>query len=186
MSVDIAPWLAKSKWPTVQIRRVAKLGTGHTPSRQVSEYWVDCVIPWITLADVWQLRDGTKDLITDTHERVSYLGLSNSSAVKHPKEQSFCPERPLWDFPQSWDPIWLPAKILPPGRAILRCFRSTSCMRSERWLRISDEWLLDRRIRLSICRISNSFESLFRRLRNSGASLIFSMSRLAVSTDLSR
>ncbi len=70
-------------WPRVQVRRVAKLGTGHTPSRQHPEYWEDCTIPWLTLADVWQLRDGTRQVVTDTAEQVSELGLRNSAAVLH-------------------------------------------------------------------------------------------------------
>ena len=71
-------------WPRVQARRVAKLGTGHTPSRQHPEYWQDCTIPWLTLGDVWQLRDGTKQVVMDTAEHVSKLGLANSAAVLHP------------------------------------------------------------------------------------------------------
>jgi type I restriction enzyme S subunit len=71
-------------WPRVQVRRVAKLGTGHTPSRQHPEYWENCTIPWLTLADVWQLRDGTKQFVADTAEHISELGLANSAAVLHP------------------------------------------------------------------------------------------------------
>lgn len=71
-------------FPQVQVRRVATLGTGHTPSRQHPEYWEDCRIPWLTLADVWQLRDGTRQVVTDTAERISELGLANSAAVLHP------------------------------------------------------------------------------------------------------
>ncbi|PVC85444.1 hypothetical protein DBP19_26870 [Streptomyces sp. CS090A] len=80
----IAPWLSDSRWPTAPIRFVARLGSGHTPSRNVPEYWEDCKVPWITLADVWQLRTGRVDVITDTKEKVSSLGLANSSAVRHP------------------------------------------------------------------------------------------------------
>ncbi|GAA3676611.1 hypothetical protein GCM10022267_74350 [Lentzea roselyniae] len=83
-SASIAPWLSTSRWPTVPIRYVAKLGTGHTPSRNVPEYWENCTVPWVTLADVWQLRDGTVDVIKDTKEKISQLGLANSSAVKYP------------------------------------------------------------------------------------------------------
>ncbi|GLW98771.1 restriction endonuclease subunit S [Microtetraspora sp. NBRC 16547] len=85
MSVaELAPWLEQSRWPTVPIRYVAKLGTGHTPSRQHPEYWEDCTLPWITLADVWQFRDGTRDTIAETKEKISRLGLANSAAVLHP------------------------------------------------------------------------------------------------------
>jgi type I restriction enzyme S subunit len=73
-----------SEWPRVNLRRVAKLGTGHTPSRQHPEYWVDCTIPWLTLADVWQLRDGTRQTIEETSEKISEAGLANSAAVLHP------------------------------------------------------------------------------------------------------
>jgi type I restriction enzyme, S subunit len=82
----VAPWLQNSRWPTVQIRRVARLGTGHTPGRKVDAYWEDCTVPWITLADVWQLRRGTQDVILDTKEKISRLGLANSAAVLHPRE----------------------------------------------------------------------------------------------------
>ncbi|OUC91333.1 restriction endonuclease subunit S [Streptosporangium minutum] len=81
---DLAPWLSQSRWPTVPIRYVAKLGTGHTPSRQHPEYWKNCTLPWITLADVWQLRDGTRDTVLETKEKISHLGLANSAAVLHP------------------------------------------------------------------------------------------------------
>ena len=73
-----------SKWPRAQIRYVAHLGTGHTPSRSVEEYWDDCDIPWLTLADVGQLRTGTVDVVSSTNEKISELGIANSSAVVHP------------------------------------------------------------------------------------------------------
>ncbi|WP_345638043.1 restriction endonuclease subunit S [Rugosimonospora acidiphila] len=84
MTVNIAPWLTSSHWPTVPIRYVARLGTGHTPSRQHPEYWENCTIPWVTLADVGQLRDGTVDTISGTAEMISPLGVANSAAVQHP------------------------------------------------------------------------------------------------------
>ncbi|GLW51172.1 restriction modification system S chain-like protein [Streptomyces sp. NBRC 14336] len=83
-ATNIAPWLAQSRWPTVPIRLVARLGSGHTPSRSVPEYWENCTVPWITLADVWQLRSGNVSVISETKEKVSPLGLAHSAAVKHP------------------------------------------------------------------------------------------------------
>lgn len=80
----LAPWLSASRWPTAPIRLVARLGSGHTPSRSKPEYWENCTVPWITLADVWQLRDGRTNVISETKEMVSPLGLANSAAVKHP------------------------------------------------------------------------------------------------------
>ncbi|TWG06948.1 restriction endonuclease subunit S [Streptomyces brevispora] len=85
MSSDrVAPWLVESRWPTVPIRLVARLGSGHTPSRSKPEYWENCTKPWITLADVWQIRSGQTTVITATKEKISPLGLANSSATLRP------------------------------------------------------------------------------------------------------
>jgi type I restriction enzyme S subunit len=75
------PWAGDipETWDSGSIRRFALMKTGHTPSRQHSEYWVDCTIPWFTLADVWQLRAGAKHL-GETNERISHIGLANSAA----------------------------------------------------------------------------------------------------------
>ena len=54
--------------------------TGHTPTRTEAAYWDDCTIPWFTLADVWQLRDGTRWYLEETSENISELGLANSAA----------------------------------------------------------------------------------------------------------
>lgn len=67
-------------WEVGNIRRFARMKTGHTPSRSVKEYWDDCTIPWFTLADVWQLRDGTRWYLDETAEMISELGLANSAA----------------------------------------------------------------------------------------------------------
>lgn len=71
-------------YPVVPIRRVARLGSGHTPSRQHPEYWENCSIPWLTLADVGKLRDGSRMVIDDTEEMISEVGVANSAAVVHP------------------------------------------------------------------------------------------------------
>lgn len=80
------PWLhdLPARWRTVQIRKVATMGTGHTPSRSVPEYWVDCTIPWVTTGEVAQVRDDRATTITETRERISDLGLANSAAELHP------------------------------------------------------------------------------------------------------
>lgn len=67
---------------------VARQETGHTPSRKDPSYWVpeDCVIPWISLADVWQLRSGEKVYLDDTSEKISAFGMANSSARLLPKD----------------------------------------------------------------------------------------------------
>lgn len=68
-----------SHWSVGNIRRFAAMKTGHTPSRQVPEYWVDCEIPWFTLADVWQLRSGITRVM-GTAQMISEIGLANSAA----------------------------------------------------------------------------------------------------------
>lgn len=75
-------WLGKvpAHWTTANIRRFAKMRTGHTPSRSVDAYWDDCSIPWFTLADIWQLRDGRQWYLGKTSEMISELGLANSAA----------------------------------------------------------------------------------------------------------
>jgi type I restriction enzyme S subunit len=74
------------RYASAQIRYVAQTGTGHTPSRNRPDWWIpeECVIPWFTLADVHQIRDGFADEVTQTAERISRIGLANSSAVVHP------------------------------------------------------------------------------------------------------
>lgn len=67
-------------WQVGNIRRYAAMHSGHTPSRQVPEYWEDCTVPWFTLADVWQLRDDTRTHLGETSEMISELGLRHSAA----------------------------------------------------------------------------------------------------------
>lgn len=84
MTAD-TPYLSGSRWPLVNIRRFAEMKTGHTPSRSVPEYWSDTTIPWFTLADVWQLRDGKQTFLGETANRISELGLANSAAELLPQ-----------------------------------------------------------------------------------------------------
>lgn len=80
-------WLGDvpAHWDVRPIRKVAKLESGHTPSRSRPEYWEDCTVPWFTLADVWQIRDAKREYVRETKEMVSELGLANSSARLLPK-----------------------------------------------------------------------------------------------------
>jgi type I restriction enzyme S subunit len=76
------PWLASvpRHWDVRKLKFAARLETGHTPSRQVPEYWQDCTIPWVSLADVWRFRGGIADYVEETTEKISALGLANSAA----------------------------------------------------------------------------------------------------------
>ena len=67
-------------WRCGNIRRFAQMKTGHTPSRSVTEYWEGADVPWFTLADVWQLRDGKQVYLGETANKISELGLANSAA----------------------------------------------------------------------------------------------------------
>lgn len=84
--IDLKPsplsWVAEvpASWRVLNIRRVAEMKTGHTPSRTTSEYWEHTTIPWFTLADVWQLRDGTRTYLGETKSLISPLGLRKSAA----------------------------------------------------------------------------------------------------------
>lgn len=84
--VSRPPWLedVPTHWREGQLKLVAKLGTGHTPSRSHPEWWVDPTIPWITTGEVAQLRSDRIEYITETRERISEIGMANSSAELHP------------------------------------------------------------------------------------------------------
>jgi type I restriction enzyme, S subunit len=80
-------WLGEvpEHWEVSKTKVVARLRSGHTPSRQHPEYWQDCTIPWFGLADVWQIRDGRREYVSETAERISEVGLANSAARLLPK-----------------------------------------------------------------------------------------------------
>jgi len=59
--------------------------TGHTPSRNNPDYWIDPDIPWFTLADVWQLRDDRQVHLGNTASQISQRGLQNSAAELLPQ-----------------------------------------------------------------------------------------------------
>ena len=72
-------------WQSVKLGHFARMGSGHTPSRSRPEWWVDCSIPWITTGEVSQVRDDRREILTETRERISEIGLANSAAELHPK-----------------------------------------------------------------------------------------------------
>jgi type I restriction enzyme S subunit len=69
-------------WALVTLTAVAKLESGHTPSREKAEYWGGD-IPWLSLADTNAL-DALE--VSETSEGVTPKGISNSSARILPKE----------------------------------------------------------------------------------------------------
>jgi hypothetical protein len=48
------PWVATipTHWEEPRLGLVARMGSGHTPSRSRPEWWVDCTIPWVTTGEV--------------------------------------------------------------------------------------------------------------------------------------
>jgi type I restriction enzyme S subunit len=80
-------WLGEipAHWEVNRTKFAARLRSGHTPSRQHPEYWQDCTIPWFGLVDVWQIRDGQREHVSETAEKISELGLANSAARLLPK-----------------------------------------------------------------------------------------------------
>lgn len=75
--IDWAPKIP-TDWDAIAIKYVAEIASGHTPSRAIEEYWVDCTIPWISLNDSSYLRE--HDSIAETYYQISELGMANSSA----------------------------------------------------------------------------------------------------------
>lgn len=77
-------WIGEipAHWTAPKMVHIARQETGHTPSRKIEEYWVpeECVIPWFSLADVWQIRQAGRIEVTETAERISQLGMDNSAA----------------------------------------------------------------------------------------------------------
>lgn len=69
-----------SGWTTTLLDEVAKRGSGHTPNKKVADYWGGDVA-WVSLQDTKRLD---KIYIRETAERITALGLANSSAVIHP------------------------------------------------------------------------------------------------------
>ncbi|MDH5491961.1 MAG: restriction endonuclease subunit S, partial [Myxococcales bacterium] len=65
-----------ASWELVTLTSVARLESGHTPSKRRDEYW-NGGIPWISLADIKRL--GVPE-IYDTEHEVAELGIENSSA----------------------------------------------------------------------------------------------------------
>jgi type I restriction enzyme S subunit len=63
-------------WQWVPLSRVARLESGHTPSRKHPEYW-DGSIPWVGIQDA---REHHGRRIFDTRQHVNDLGLQHSAA----------------------------------------------------------------------------------------------------------
>jgi type I restriction enzyme S subunit len=79
-----AAGVTNATWPRVKLSLVARLGSGHTPSRDRPDWWENPTIPWITTGDVHQMRGDRIEFIEETKFSISELGLANSAAELHP------------------------------------------------------------------------------------------------------
>ncbi|AMK75940.1 MULTISPECIES: restriction endonuclease subunit S [Methylomonas] len=70
-----------SDWRYDYLDKFAKRGSGHTPDKEIPEYW-NGGIKWISLADSSKLDNG---YIYETDKEISEEGIKNSSAVLHPQ-----------------------------------------------------------------------------------------------------
>jgi type I restriction enzyme, S subunit len=64
------------EWRWTALTDVARLETGHTPSRKHPEYWGGDV-PWVGIKDA---TENHGRVISDTHQHTNELGIANSSA----------------------------------------------------------------------------------------------------------
>ena len=75
------PTLAPKGWERIRLTDVAKLESGHTPSRNEPSYW-DGRIKWLSLKDI---RGLSGKYITETSDHPTQIGIDNSSARVLPK-----------------------------------------------------------------------------------------------------
>ncbi len=77
-----------SGWHWVALEEVARLESGHTPSRKVEDYWKNGDVPWLSLKDI---RGMKSRYIHDTIDKPTMLGIDNSSARVLPRGTvAFC------------------------------------------------------------------------------------------------
>ncbi|OGU57855.1 MAG: hypothetical protein A2X64_10190 [Ignavibacteria bacterium GWF2_33_9] len=69
----------KSKWELIPIGKICETGSGGTPLTTNQEYYRNGTIPWVNSGEV---RNG---IIYDTENKITKIGLENSSAKLFPK-----------------------------------------------------------------------------------------------------
>ena len=88
LAVGMPSTPAPDGWRWSLLTDLARLESGHTPSRKHAEYWGG-TIPWISIQDA---RDNNGNRINDTLEHTNDLGIANSSARVLP-ENTVCLSR---------------------------------------------------------------------------------------------
>jgi type I restriction enzyme S subunit len=66
-------------WGVLPIGTIAQVASGGTPDRSNSHYWIDGNIPWVTTGEI------SYSEIKKTNEKITEVGLKNSSAKLFPK-----------------------------------------------------------------------------------------------------
>ena len=69
-------------WKWSPLTKLARLESGHTPSRRHPEYW-NGTIPWVSIRDAKAHHNGR---ILETRENINELGLANSAARLLPED----------------------------------------------------------------------------------------------------
>ena len=135
LSVNDAGMDAPSGWLWVPMVDIARMESGHTPSKSVSAYWGGD-IPWIGIADA---RTNHASTIDDTIQKTSKLGLANSAArllpagtvcvsrtasvgyvVKMGRPMATSQDFVNWVCTDVIDPDWLKWLFVAEGQALLR------------------------------------------------------------------
>lgn len=73
---------APAGWKWRSLTEVARLESGHTPSRRIPAYWDGGDIPWLSLKDI---RGLTGKYVVDTADKPTALGIQHSSARVLPR-----------------------------------------------------------------------------------------------------
>jgi restriction endonuclease S subunit len=88
LAVGMPSTAARKGWRWAALTNLARLESGHTPSRKHPEYWGGSV-PWIGIQDA---RENHGQRISDTFQKTNELGIANSSARVLP-ENTVCLSR---------------------------------------------------------------------------------------------
>lgn len=83
LSLGINQAAAPDGWAWKPLPTLARLESGHTPSRRRPEYWANGDVPWLALPDIRALDC---QVANATSECTNALGLANSSARLLPKD----------------------------------------------------------------------------------------------------
>lgn len=77
-----SPFEIPNKWKWVRLKNVGKIVGGGTPKTNVSKYWDNGTILWITPADLGKVHDL---YVSESSRKITEVGLKESSAVMLPK-----------------------------------------------------------------------------------------------------